>query len=289
MSDPELTLLDYIKEAFKDQYNLILLIGGFLAGIVSLNPLAIWPLVAGVEILYLLGRSHRKRFQDVVKARRRARERGEEAENTAFQLIAALNPPRRKRYEAVRQRCLALQGSLLQTGSPNRVGTILENHQARSVNQLLWVFLRTLAYEQALEAFCASVPKRELEEDLKRNEALMADESLPESLRAAYRDNVDVLRRRLENLARAEENLQAISARLVRVENSIMLIQEQALTRQDPAYIEAEVNSATAGLSSVEEMLRSMDLPAVDLGASGPAPELLGTPLRQSQIQGQTQ
>lgn len=289
MSEPELNLFDYVKEAFKDQYNLILLIGGFLAGIVTLNPLAIWPLVAGFEILYLLGRSHRRRFQAVVQARRRARERNEAAESTAVELIAALNPPRRKRYEMVRQRCLSLQGSLLQTGGPNRVGTILENHQARSVNQLLWVFLRTLAYEQALEAFCASVPKRELEEDLKRNEALMADESRPESLRAAYRDNVDVLRRRLENLARAEENLQAISARLVRVENSIMLIQEQALTRQDPAYIEAEVNSATAGLSSVEEMLRSMDLPAVDLGTSGPAPELLGTPLRQSQSQGQTQ
>jgi len=49
--------------------------------------------------------------------------------------------------------------------------------------------------------------------------------------------------------------------RLVRVENSIMLVQEQALTRRDPAFIESEVQSVTDGLHSLEEMMRSMDIP----------------------------
>lgn len=284
MSDREPGLFDFIREAFKVQYNLILLVGGFLAGIVSLAPLAVWPLVAALEILYLLTMAHNPRFQAIVRARR-FWQKETESNTAAFQLIGALNPPRRKRYDSVRERCLALQRSLLQTSGGNQVGSVLENQQTQSVNQLLWVFLRTLAYEQALEAFCRSVPRAELEADLKRNESAMADESRPESLRSAFRDNVDVLRRRLENLDQAEENLQAISARLVRVENSIMLIQEQALTRRDPAFIEAEVNSATAGLSSVEQMLKSMDLPSVDLGSSGPAPELLSLPTRQGLTQ----
>lgn len=284
MSDRELSLFDYIREAFKVQYNLILVAGGFLAGIVSLHPLAVWPLVAALEILYLLTMAHNTRFQAIVRTRLLRRQEVHSGD-AAVQLIAALNPPRRKRYESVRERCLTLQQSLLQTSGSGQVGALLENQQTQSVNQLLWVFLRTLAYEQALEAFSRSVPRQELEEDLRRNEAAMADESRPETLRSAYRDNVDVLRRRLENLDRAEENLQAISARLIRVENSMMLIQEQALTRRDPGFIEAEVNSATAGLTSVEQMLRSIDLPAVDLGTSGPAPELLAMSMRQGQTQ----
>ncbi len=50
---------------------------------------------------------------------------------------------------------------------------------------------------------------------------------------------------------------------------------EEALTRQDPAFIEAEVSSATAGLTSMEKVLGSIDLPAFDAMPSGPAPELL--------------
>ena len=77
---------------------------------------------------------------------------------------------------------------------------------------------------------------------LRKTEAALQDEKLSEQMRTAYQENVDVLKKRLDNLARAETNLKTLEARLIRVENSIMLIQEQALTRQDPAFIEAEVN-----------------------------------------------
>jgi hypothetical protein len=161
------------------------------------------------------------------------------------------------------------------TGSSNQLGSLLEDQQTESVNQLLWVFLRTLAYEQALESFISSVPTTEIQNTLKQTEAALASGDLNESMRQAYTENLDVLKKRLENLQRAEVNLKSLDARLVRVENSIMLIQEQALTRQDPAFIEAEVSSATAGLTSMEKVLGSIDLPAFDAMPSGPAPEML--------------
>jgi hypothetical protein len=161
------------------------------------------------------------------------------------------------------------------TSSSNQLGSLLEDQQTESVNQLLWVFLRTLSYEQALESFSAGAPRTEIQHMLKQTEEALASGTLNESMRQAYTENLDVLKKRMENLERAEENLKSIAARLIRVENSIMLIQEQALTRQDPAFIEAEVSSATAGLSSMEKMLGSIDLPAFDSVPSGPAPELL--------------
>ena len=67
---PDLGISDYIRDAFKVPYNLILLSGGMLAGVVSLHPLVIWPLVAAAEIVYLLTMANSPRFQAVVRARR---------------------------------------------------------------------------------------------------------------------------------------------------------------------------------------------------------------------------
>jgi len=271
---PDLGISDYIRDAFKVPYNLILLSGGMLAGVVSLHPLVIWPLVAAAEIVYLLTMANSPRFQAVVRARR-LRESKAASQEAADRLFATLNNARRIRFENVRNRCADLQRSMARTGGADQLGGILRSQQVQSVNQLLWVFLRTLGYEQALESFSRGMPTEEIERTIRRTEEALRMETLSEQMQTAYRENLEVLGKRLENLRRAEENLKTIEARLIRVENSIMLIQEQALTRQDPAFIEAEVNSATAGLTSVEQMLGSMDLPAINTSAGGPTPELL--------------
>ena len=270
---------DYVKAAFKEPYNVILVSGGFLGGIVSLNPLVVWPVLAGFEILYLLGAANSRRFQAVVQARMRSSARAE-SDDVAARLVETLNERRKLRFQQVRTRCLGLHQTIkgASAGTDN-LGGLLESQQLESVNQLLWVFLRTLAYEQALESFTGSMPKGDIQRMLREAEQALKAEDLSEQMKAAHLENIDVLNKRLENLKRAERNLRTIQARLVRVENSIMLIQEQAVTRQDPAFIESEVNSATAGLSSVEEMLRSMNLPAIDTAATGPTPELLNAGL----------
>ena len=270
----KLTIWDYLKTAFKGQNNVILLIGGLLAAIVSFQPLFVIPIVIALEVLYLVLRSQSPRFQAVVRARLQASQRVD-SQQTADRVLFSLNERRRVRFERVRSRCLTLQTSVKRTGSSSQLGSLLEDQQTESVNQLLWVFLRTLAYEQALESFITSVPRTEIQTTLKQTEAALASPDLNENMRQAYTENLDVLKKRLENLERAEVNLKSLDARLVRVENSIMLIQEQALTRQDPAFIEAEVSSATAGLTSMEKVLGSIDLPAFDAMPSGPAPELL--------------
>ncbi|HEX5759182.1 MAG TPA: hypothetical protein VF121_08310 [Thermoanaerobaculia bacterium] len=265
-------IFDYIQEAFKVPYNVILLAGGVLAGVVTMQPLVVWPLVAAVELVYLLGLSHNPRFQNLVRARRDYR-KALSTEEAAEQLVKGLNASRRQRFDAVRDRCRELQRSLAaaRTGEEG-FGDLLGDQQTESVNKLLWVFLRTLAYEQMLDGLCTAVPKKEIEQSLQRAERDQATASEP--LKAALAENVEVLRKRLENLQRAEENLQGLRARLVRIENSILLVQEQALTRRDPAFVEAEVKAATVGLDSVEEVLRGMDLPPIET-TSGTTPEFL--------------
>jgi hypothetical protein len=270
-------IFEYLKEAFKVPYNVILVAGGLLAGLVSLQPLVVWPLVAALEIVYLLTLAHHPRFQNLVRARGEGRRAAGSAE-VAERLAGSLSAERRERFEQVRRRCAELQGSLADAGIGGEgplVDDIQEGTQAESVNKLLWVFLRTLAFEQAVEAFCAAVPRREIAEQLARAEAELARTDLSETMRAAHADNVEVLRKRLDNLRRAEENLESLRARLVRIENSVLLIQEQALTRRDPGFIEAEVKAATAGLTSIEEMLRSVELPDFGADATTPTPEFL--------------
>ena len=271
-----LGLIDYIKAAFKVPYNVILFTGGLLAGIVSLHPQIVWPMVIAAEILYLAGLSSSARFQAVVRARQEAA-RVRETNDPLPRLLERLDAVRARRFEQVRRRCMDLQRSL--SGEVRSESSdLLESQQLQGVNKLLWVFLRTLVQEQTLAEFCATMPRQEIEATLRQTEAALADPDLSEEMKAAHRDNAQVLRLRLDNLHRAEQNLAAVAARLVRVENSVLLIQEQALTRRDPAFVEAEVRSVTEGLNSVEEMLRSMNLPQVEQGSADLTPEFLRMP-----------
>jgi hypothetical protein len=278
-----LGLGDYVRAAFKVPYNVILFTGGILAGIVSLQPLVVWPLVAAAELLYLATLASNRRFQAVVRARS-AGARGAAAEDIADRVLDGLSPERHARFERVRERCRTLQGALPAEG-PVAAAGILAREQQQAVNQLLWVLLRTLAHEQTLAEFCSTMPVEEIEQARLRTERELQAPGLSPEMKAAHEENREVLSQRLDNLQRAEENLRAIQARLVRVENSILLVQEQALTRRDPGFVEAEVRSVTAGLSSVEEMMRSMNLPQVDPLTADAVPEFLGrgaTPQREA-------
>lgn len=267
-------IFKYVKEAFKVPYNLILLTGGLIAG-AMIEPAAVWPIIAAIEILYLLGVAQHPRFQNLVRSKEEAGEAAANAAQAGERLLATLSAERRERFARVQQRCEELQRSLAQSRTGGQLGDLFGEQQTESVNKLLWAFLRALAHEQVLAAFSTPARRHEIEENLRRVQADLAKPDLSEAMRTALTESVEVLQKRLENLSRADENLQSLRARLLRIENSILLIQEQALTRSDPSFIEAEVQAATAGLDTSEEMLRMMDLPALDAIASGPTPEFL--------------
>ncbi len=268
-------IFNYIREAFKVPYNLILLGGGLAAGLITMHPEVVWPIVAALEILYLLGVAQHPRFQNLVHSRHAASEADAAAAQAGERLLATLSPERRERFAKVRERCEELQRSLAQSRGGGQLGDIFGEQQTESVNKLLWAFLRALAHEQVLATFSTPARRSEIEESLRRVQADIGKTELSEAMRTALTESADVLKKRLENLASAEENLENLRARLLRMENSILLIQEKALTRSDPSFIESEVQAATAGLDTSEEMLRMMDIPALDAVASGPTPEFL--------------
>lgn len=255
----DLGIGDFVRAAFKVPYNVILFTGGILAGIVSRHPEIVWPLVGAGELLYLATLSTNARFQAVVRAQREAQLVGGATELVP-QLLSRLDPARRERFESVRRRCLDLRRSL-QTDRRDEVTGVLEGQETEGVNKLLWVFLRTLVQEQTLANFCDTMPRHEIEAMLRTSETAARQPGTSDAMKQAHEENAKVLRQRLDNLRRAQQNLEAVALRLVRVENSIMLVQEQALTRRDPAFIESEVQSVTDGLNSLEEMMRSMDIP----------------------------
>ena len=275
---------DFVRAAFKVPYNIILFVGGIAAGVVSQHPEIVWPLVAAGEIVYIATLSTNARFQAVVRAQRNQRLVGDSA-GLVPQLLDRLSPARVERFERVRRRCLDLQRSLQAEGQ-NRVEGVLDGQLAEGVNKLLWVFLRTLVQQQTLATFCDTMPRAEIEATLHKTEAAMQQPDLPEAMQAAHEENAKVMRQRLENFQRAQENLEAVAVRLVRVENSIMLVQEQALTRRDPSFVESEVRSVTDGLHSLEEMMRSMDIPPTVAVSEDVTPDFMKMPgAREAQKQ----
>ena len=252
---PRPGIFDYIKEAFKVPYNVILLAGGVLAGVVThaaARRSGRWSAAAG-DRLPPRARAPPALPEPGAGAAAPTAEAAEPRAQAAERLVATLSAvAARSASSSVRERCEELQRSLAATrAAESGLGDIFEDQQAESVNKLLWVFLRTLAYEQMLDDLLRPPCRaQEIEASAAARPSASQAEAGPrrDACKAALAENVEVLKKRLENLGRAEENLRSLRARLVRIENSILLIQEQALTRRDPAFVEAEVKAATVGL-----------------------------------------
>jgi hypothetical protein len=258
---------DYLREAFMFRWNLLLLAGGGAAA--ALTPLAgvLLPLVAAGELAYLTGLVSIPRFRAAIDAKAAARQRpaadGETPGPTPpslYEMLAGLPPEARRRFERLHQRCVEMRA--IAAGVRGTAGRMSGAEELRTpgLDRLLWLFLRLLVSNTALDRFLATVDEQamaarsaELQKSLEAARAT-GDERVVRSLQ----DSVAMAALRQDNVERARRNGEFVSLELDRIETKIQTLAEMAVNRQDPDFLSSQVDSAAESMRQTEKAVSEL-------------------------------
>jgi DNA-binding FrmR family transcriptional regulator len=261
-------LWDYLKEAFLFRWNLLALVGATAAAVISPAPDVVLPLVAAAELAYLAGLTSIPRFRSAVDAKVHAQNKGATGAparatmKTLAAMFNGLESSGRHRFERLRARCVSMQS--IAHGVRGRTGpadSSADDLRTSGLDRLLWVFLRLLYSQQALERFLAATDGGAIEKtirDLESREAA-AQEQGSERIARSLQDSIATARLRLDNYQKARSNAEFVSVELDRIEGKIQAISEMAISHQDPDYISSQVDSVAESMAHTEEAIRELN------------------------------
>jgi hypothetical protein len=277
VSELQLTYWDYVKEAFSRKVTLPLLgkmpINHMALGVIAVLGIAnpgFWFLGAAAEVLFVALLSSNARFQKLVQGERllAAQEAWEEKIRRA---VERLSPDSHERYQRLLSRYRTTLG-VSETLESETVGG-LRDMKARNLNQLLAIFLRLLTSREVIAENLRNLDRVSLEREIARLEERLAavDPEGDVALTRSLQGTVEIQRKRLENLARAEASLQVIDAELLRIEQQAELIREESAVSGKPELLSLRLDTVSSVMS---DTTRWMDEHADLLGELGEGEEV---------------
>ncbi len=261
-------LKKYVKAAFMWRWNLLAFGAGVVFALMSPWPDAVLALVAACELSYLGLLTSHPRFRkavDVMEAKSVVAE-VDQTEALA-QIREALNAKAWNRFESLRNRCVSLNNLSRQFRGPQAIenATVAEL-QTNSLERLLWLFLKLLYSQDALQRFLDATDRssleRQYEAGLKELDAARSRER-GEKLVSSLQDKVNTLKQRLDNYDRAQDHRDFLAAEIDRIEQKVSAISEMAINSRDPSDISAQVDGIAEGVSATEDAIRTLDVAPV--------------------------
>jgi hypothetical protein len=275
-------LWTYVKEAFNARPigmfvppNWIGLAGVALLGL--LNP-GFWAIGAGLELAYLFGLSNNRRFQRFVEGSAKLEERKEWQKKLA-EIVEQLDPEDRERYFNLQRRCYTIIEQQRQNGDTPELVT-----QGEGLGKLLWIYLRLLRTRQSLlriirESLDLDRGRGEpLDRRLKRLSGEVQNPSLSEDLRKSLEGQLEILQQRMEKRRETRDKLAFLDAELVRIEEQVELLREQAVVSTTPHAVSERIDHIAATLGDTQQWVRDQQriLGAVDEILQDPPPMVVG-------------
>ncbi len=254
----------YVREAFLFRWNLLGFLGGAAAAALSPFPDVLLPLLGAAELLYLGGLVSVPRFRSAIDAKVHAAQRGAaEVEPGAApslqQILAGLEPVARRRFDALRARCVEMQR--LAEGVRGHGSAGADDIRTPALDRLLWAFLRLLSSQQALQRFLAASDPATLRKDLDalKGRQEQAKQRGDERIVRALTDAIATAELRLENHAKAASNSEFLGVELDRIEGKIQAVVEMAVSHQDADLISSQVDSVAASMAQTEQAVREIN------------------------------
>jgi hypothetical protein len=253
-----------LKQAFLYRWNMLLFLGGVGAAALSPWPDATLPLVAAAEAAYLGGMISSAKFRKAIDGlvHRQAKEArsGRDRPRSIQQIVESLPPEPRGRFDEVRARCLEMR--TIAHGVRGRTGLAahpVEDLSTPALDRLLWVFLRLLVSQEALNRFLERTNPDEIRTRLGEAKAKLelssaGDERIVRSLQ----DSVAAQELRLQNYERAQQNLEFVRVELDRIEAKIQALVESSVNQQDPDILSIQIDSVTETMQTTERAISEL-------------------------------
>lgn len=215
-------------------------------------------------------------------------------------LLGALAGSRRARYMELAAVCRDIETATAE--SPLASGEPATDPRLRKLDELMWTYLRLLGIEESLERFLETERREDLplvvqEAEGEANllsqeiEALKAKGPGP-SLEAKQRllssrlERLGVLRKRVERINTATENLALVRSEQERLVEQIKLVRADAVAAKNAETLTARIDATVEHLDQTNKWISEMDdfkdlvgdMPATDVRLGyGPVPVPAGT------------
>jgi len=256
----------YIKKAFLFHWNLLIFLGGLGFAILTGHPDVAVPLVLAAETAYLGFIGAHPRFQRFVDAQEHQIARAQADAEAVERLKKSLPSAQLRRFQALRDRCLALRQIAEQLREPGGADSLrsLDDLQFSDLDRLLWIYLRMLYTQHMLERFFESTSGDQIQAEVRRlDDRIRRLEKEPDSanrsrIRQSLQANLETCQSRLSNLAKARENRELLEAEIENLETKIQSITELAINRSDAAAITGQVEQITQGLIRTEQTINDL-------------------------------
>ena len=237
-----------LRAALLAPANMVALLTAGGASLVTGHPLP--ALVAlGAEAFYLAA-------VGLVPSLRRAvgaRAGGAEDDETE-RLLSELAESQREHYFVLRD----LRDSILENYRKLPGGGVLAASSEAQLAALLTAFLRLLSTLNDHRRYLGIADREAIRRELSLLEAELGAQD-NERLREVQEKRADILRRRLERFAQAEESRAVVSHQLASIEDLVKLTHEQSISIRDPAAVGGMLDALAAEVSATERTVRELE------------------------------
>ncbi len=249
-------IAEYLKRAFLYRWNLLFFLGGAAGAAISPWPDAILPLVMAAEITFLGALVSRPKFRDAIDAQVHKEASTTTGESLA-DILNSIPPEARRRFETLRQRCLEMKS--IARGVSGQPASSSEDLSTPALDRLLWIFLRLLVSQQALDRFLHSMNEPEIRARIEETKSKLATlTAQDERIKHSLTDSIAAQQLRLENYKKANENSEFVRLELDRIEAKIQALVESTVNRQDPDALSSQIEGVAASVQSTEAAIREL-------------------------------
>ena len=233
---------------------------------------------AGLELAYLFGLSSSKRFQRVVDGSAKLEDR-EQWQQRLQAIVAQLDPDDRERFVNLQRRCYTIIEQQRQNGETPELEL-----QGEGLSKLLWIYLRLLRTRQSLlriirESLDLDRGRGEpLDKRLKRLSGEVQSPSISPDLRKSLEGQLEILQQRMEKRRESRDKLAFLDAELIRIEEQVELLREQAVMSTTPSAVSERIDHIAGTLADTQQWVRDQQqiMGNVDEILNEPPPMVVG-------------
>jgi len=244
--------------------NKLFILGVFILGFS--NP-GFWFLGIALEFIYLWFLSTNPRFQNYVFAKQ-LDEVKESRSQKMNELIASLTPENHSRLKRLNAN-LAEISKLMRWNLDEGAGFMNQSRQ-QTLNHLPSIFLKLLKTKQLIEESLHRTRASDITAEIKKLEKQLGPNVSP-AIEKSLKSNIEIHRKRLDNLSVANENETLVELELQRIENQLHQVREEIALDGSPEGLSSSIDRVNNALGETQDwinnhsdFLRKLSGPPID-------------------------
>jgi len=244
--------INFVKEAFKLQYNWIALAGAvaFALASGSLLPLI---LAAGVELMYLAVVPHNVRFQRLVRSWKFS-EQQKQIRQRLSDMLRSLPAEMQSRYIHSAQVCNCIHANFAQFSSTSQI--FLQQIDTR-LQGLLNGYARLLLAAAQQQQYMKSTDANDIKHEIAALQKTLNSD--PPKVQEINKKRIEILTKRQEKFGKICENRKVVDAQCAAVEDVLMLVRDQSVTMRDPQQVSDRLENLVHDVEQTEQTVQQVE------------------------------